>query len=75
MGQRILIGKSNGETLSNYASEVSEREGRRYTLRIRPYCTLDNKIEGAVIALMDMDRRRHDGQTATRAEKVSHPRK
>ncbi|PYI92296.1 MAG: hypothetical protein DMF03_02325 [Verrucomicrobia bacterium] len=42
---------------------------------MRPYRTLDNKIEGAVIAFVDMDMRRHDGQTAERAERVSQPRK
>src|SRR5262249_16478263 len=35
--------------------EVQDREGRWYSLRIRPYRTLDNKIDGAVILLVDID--------------------
>ena len=29
--------------------EVTDRRGRKYSLRIRPYKTTDNKIEGAVL--------------------------
>ncbi|MBM4272943.1 MAG: PAS domain-containing protein [Deltaproteobacteria bacterium] len=32
-----------------------DREGHWYSLQIRPYQTLENKIEGAVIALVDID--------------------
>ncbi|HET9886056.1 MAG TPA: ATP-binding protein, partial [bacterium] len=35
--------------------EVRDRNGRRYLLRIRPYKTLENRIEGAVIILIDVD--------------------
>lgn len=34
--------------------EVQDREGHWYSLRIRPYRTADNKIEGAVIVLVDI---------------------
>jgi two-component system, chemotaxis family, CheB/CheR fusion protein len=37
------------------ASEVQDREGRWYSLRIRRYCTTENKIDGAVILLVDID--------------------
>lgn len=33
--------------------EVQDRGGRRYSMRIRPYKTTDNKIEGAVVVLID----------------------
>ena len=36
-------------------SEVQDREGRWYSVRVRPYRTLDNKIDGAVISLIDID--------------------
>jgi two-component system, chemotaxis family, CheB/CheR fusion protein len=36
-------------------SEVKDKEGRWYSVRIRPYRTVDNKIDGAVIALNDID--------------------
>ena len=35
--------------------EVRDRQGRWYSLRIRPYMTLDNKVDGAVLILVDID--------------------
>jgi two-component system CheB/CheR fusion protein len=35
--------------------EVQDREGRWYSMRVRPYKTRENKIDGAVIALLDID--------------------
>lgn len=35
--------------------EVQARDGRWYSLRVSPYFTLDNKIDGAVIVLVDID--------------------
>jgi two-component system CheB/CheR fusion protein len=34
--------------------EVQDREGHWYSLRVRPYRTFENKIEGAVIVLVDI---------------------
>jgi signal transduction histidine kinase/CheY-like chemotaxis protein len=35
--------------------EVQDRDGRWYHLRVHPYRTADNKIDGAVIVLVDID--------------------
>jgi two-component system CheB/CheR fusion protein len=35
--------------------EVQDQTGRWYQLRVRPYRTLDNRIDGAVILLFDID--------------------
>jgi two-component system CheB/CheR fusion protein len=35
--------------------EVQDRQGRWHSLRVRPYRTLDNKIEGVILALVDID--------------------
>jgi two-component system CheB/CheR fusion protein len=43
------------ETLAPKDLEVRDREGRWYSLRLRPYITVDNKIDGAVLALVDID--------------------
>jgi len=43
------------ETMSPIEAEVQERAGRWYKLTIRPYRTGDNKIEGAILALVDID--------------------
>lgn len=48
------------DSLLPYEGEVRDRAGRWYSLRIRPYVTLDNKIDGASIVLLDIDSvRRH----------------
>lgn len=39
--------------------EVQDAEGRWRSLEIRPYRTVDNRIEGAVLALTDIDRLKH----------------
>jgi two-component system, chemotaxis family, CheB/CheR fusion protein len=35
--------------------EVRDRQGRWYSLRIRPYKDVDNRIDGAILALFDTD--------------------
>jgi two-component system CheB/CheR fusion protein len=42
------------DSLANVDREVQDREARWYSLRIRPYRTGDNKIEGAVLLLLDI---------------------
>ena len=37
---------------------VEDHDGRWYSMRIRPYRTIDNKIDGVVIVLLDMETRR-----------------
>ena len=36
-------------------SEVRDRQGRWYRLQIRPYQTADNRIDGAILSLVDID--------------------
>jgi two-component system, chemotaxis family, CheB/CheR fusion protein len=43
------------ETLSTREQKVQDTQGRWYSLRIRPYRTRENKIDGAVITLLDID--------------------
>jgi len=43
------------DTVSVRESEVRDKEGRWYVLRLQPYRTVDNKIEGAVLVLLDVD--------------------
>ena len=42
-------------TLGTRERRVTDKEGRRYSLRVRPYRTTDNRIDGAVITLVDFD--------------------
>lgn len=42
-------------TLMIAETEVQDQAGHWYHLRIRPYRTIDNKIDGAMLMLMDID--------------------
>ena len=43
------------ETLGTRERKVTDKEGRPYSLRVRPYRTTDDKIDGAVITLVDIE--------------------
>jgi two-component system CheB/CheR fusion protein len=43
------------DTLAPYEANVKDAAGHRYLLRIRPYVTTDQKIDGASIVLLDID--------------------
>jgi two-component system, chemotaxis family, CheB/CheR fusion protein len=42
------------ESVSAQETEVRDHEGHWYSLRVRPYKTIDNRIGGAVVALLDI---------------------
>ncbi|WP_373547206.1 chemotaxis protein CheB [Chamaesiphon sp.] len=42
-------------TLKTVEQEVQDRDGHWYDLRIRPYRTIDDKIDGAMVILVDID--------------------
>jgi len=62
--------------------EVRDKGGHWYSLRVRPYLTLDNKVNGAVIVLVDIDTlkrseqalRESDAQLRSRAEELDQAR-
>ena len=43
------------DTLAPHEREVRDQNGRWYSLRVRPYRTSDNRIDGAVLQLLDID--------------------
>lgn len=43
------------ETISIKEMNIKDKKGRWYRLQVRPYKTIENKIEGAVIALVDVN--------------------
>ena len=43
------------DTVAPVEREVRDQSGRWYSLRIRPYKNVENKIDGAVLALFDVD--------------------
>lgn len=56
------------ETLNTREQEVKDSAGHVYSLRVRPYRTGDNKIDGAVITLVDVDgqKKRRRGKESDR---------
>jgi len=58
------------ETLGMHERRVTDRGGRHYLLRVRPYRTTENKIDGAVITLLDIDREgRQEAETSSTAKR------
>jgi two-component system, chemotaxis family, CheB/CheR fusion protein len=43
------------ETMTSEEIEVQDRKGHWFRLQVRPYKTIDNKIDGAVLALVDIN--------------------
>src|SRR5262249_52469468 len=51
------------DTIEVKQQDVHDSQGRMYSLTIRPYKNVDNRIDGAVLALFDIDDiRRHEAQ-------------
>ncbi len=48
------------ETLTTKEVEVRDGKGRWYNLRMRPYRAMDRKIDGVVLALVDVDALKRD---------------
>jgi len=42
-------------SINPVAEEIRDRQGHWYSLRIFPYKTIDNRIDGAVLILVDID--------------------
>ena len=56
------------DSITPVEREVCDRKGRWYSLRIRPYKGIDNKIDGAVLALFDIDVLKRSEQSMQRAQ-------
>ena len=50
---------------------MRDKDGRWYSLRVRPYMTLDNKVDGAVLVLVDIDALKRSEQAARRRARVT----
>ncbi len=51
--------------------EVSDRAGRWHSLRMRPYLTLDNRVDGAVLVMVDIDGLKQSEQAVTAARNLA----
>jgi two-component system CheB/CheR fusion protein len=43
------------DTITPSSREIKGDDGRWYSVRVRPYVTVDNKVDGAVLSLIDID--------------------
>jgi two-component system CheB/CheR fusion protein len=59
------------DTMSVQHREVQDLQGRSFSLTIRPYKNVDNRIDGAVLALYDVDEMRRHEQDANHARAIS----
>lgn len=59
------------ETLNACELEVTDRDGRWHMLRIRPYRTAENRIEGLVVVLVDIHQLRSSQQELSDARDFS----
>jgi two-component system CheB/CheR fusion protein len=64
------------ESLAVRQRRVTDKQGRQYSLRVRPYRTTDNKIDGAVITLVDINGKEEPdaGYVEKNTKGVSRPR-
>jgi two-component system CheB/CheR fusion protein len=59
------------DTLAIRELEVRDREGHWHMLRVRPYRTSDNKIDGLVLVLLDIDHIRRSEESMREARDFS----
>ncbi|OGT87948.1 MAG: chemotaxis protein CheR, partial [Gammaproteobacteria bacterium RIFOXYA12_FULL_61_12] len=59
------------DNLSSLETEVRTKQGAWYLMRIRPYRTLENVIEGAVITFMEITERKRMDQALQRASALN----
>ncbi|MEO6030450.1 MAG: PAS domain S-box protein, partial [Burkholderiaceae bacterium] len=59
------------DTVSPAEREVQDLDGRWYSLSVRPYVALDNKVDGAVLVLLGIDALKHSEQVAARARDLA----
>ncbi len=55
-------------TLASSEREVQSRSGNWYLMRLRPYRTLENKIDGVVVTFVDISERRRAEDTVRESE-------
>ena len=70
--QALIEIRRVAETLNMRERKVRDMEGRDSLLRVRPYRTAHNKIDGAVITLVDLEGRKESdaGKTPKRAKQI-----
>src|SRR5712692_5632215 len=58
------------DTVSAKETEIRDKEGRWHILRLRPYRTMDDKIDGVVVVLIDVDALKRDQEIQRRQSEL-----
>jgi two-component system CheB/CheR fusion protein len=58
--ERVLLGVI--ETLTPWERDIQDPDGRWYSVRVLPYRSTDNRIDGAVMAFVDVDARKRSDE-------------
>jgi two-component system CheB/CheR fusion protein len=65
--ERVLLGVIG--TLTPWEHDIQDQDGHWYSVRVLPYRSIDDKIDGAVMAFIDVDARRQlENELQKRAE-------
>ena len=59
------------DSLAPVEREIQDEEGHWYSLQVRPYKTLDNKIDGAVLSLVDIDTQKRSSEQQRKAKEFA----
>jgi two-component system CheB/CheR fusion protein len=59
------------DSVHEHERRIQDRHGHWYLLRARPYLTLDNRVDGAVLVLTDIDELMRQGQAVADARDFS----
>ncbi len=60
------------DTVSIRERQVQDKEGHWYVVRVRPYLTIDNKVDGAVLMLVDINVLKQNEQEISSARDFAH---
>ncbi len=60
------------ETVTPHEQEVQDKQGRWFALRMRPYISADNKVDGVVLMLLDVDELKHTQAQITATRDYAH---
>jgi two-component system CheB/CheR fusion protein len=67
--ESVLLGVI--ETLTPWEQDVQDQDGHWYSVRVLPYRSIDNKIDGAVVAFIGIDdRRRLEAEVQSRSDEL-----
>ncbi|HEV8118590.1 MAG TPA: PAS domain S-box protein, partial [Thermoanaerobaculia bacterium] len=59
------------DTVTTHEAEIQDRDGRWHQIQVRPYWTMDKRVDGAVVVLMNIDPIKRSLEEVTRAREFA----